>query len=81
MVEKIKWIFYAFQGISGLQINFSKTKLIPLNISSADANFYCNILQCKLGKLPIKYLRVWLHWKKPNKGFGYIGKNQIKRHD
>jgi hypothetical protein len=45
MVEKIKWIFYVFQGIFGLQINFSKTELIPLNISSADANFYCNILQ------------------------------------
>jgi Reverse transcriptase (RNA-dependent DNA polymerase) len=56
MVEKIKWIFYAFQEISGLQINFSKTELIPLNLSFDDANFYCNILQCKLDKLPIKYL-------------------------
>jgi Reverse transcriptase (RNA-dependent DNA polymerase) len=26
MVEKIKWIFYTFQEISRLQINFSKTE-------------------------------------------------------
>jgi hypothetical protein len=58
MVEKAKWIFYTFQGISNLQIIFSKTELIPLNLSLEDALFFYNIFLCKFGKLPIKCLGV-----------------------
>jgi hypothetical protein len=60
-LRKLNGYFILFKVFLGYKLFFSKTKLIPLNISSADVNFYCNILQCKLDKLHIKYLGVWLH--------------------
>jgi hypothetical protein len=35
--------------------------------------FYYNISQCKLGKLPIKYVDVWLHWKKKSNKEIWLG--------
>jgi hypothetical protein len=68
MFEKFKWAFKGFEGISGLKINFAKTKPVPLNLPVSDANAYAVFFfQCKLGKLPIKYLGLPLHWKKPSK--------------
>jgi hypothetical protein len=37
MVENLKWLFIAFESISGLKVNFAKFKHIPLNISSVQA--------------------------------------------
>jgi hypothetical protein len=34
MVENLKWSFIAFEGISGLKVNFAKYELISLNILS-----------------------------------------------
>jgi hypothetical protein len=40
MFEKLKWAFKGFEGISGLKINFAKTKPVPLNLPVSDANAY-----------------------------------------
>jgi Reverse transcriptase (RNA-dependent DNA polymerase) len=57
MVENLKWFFFiAFEGISRLKVNFDKSELIPLNIFVVQAQYFSNILGCKLGSLPIKYL-------------------------
>jgi hypothetical protein len=66
-LRKLNGYFILFKVFLGYKLIFAKTKLISLNISSTDANFYYNILQCKLDKLPIKYMGVWLPWKKINK--------------
>jgi Reverse transcriptase (RNA-dependent DNA polymerase) len=67
MVENLKRLFISFEGFSDLKVNFAKSELIPLNISSSQAFHFSQILRCKLGKLSIKYLGISLHWKAPSK--------------
>jgi hypothetical protein len=56
-----------FEGLSGLKINFSKSELIALNINLASAHNFATQLHCKLDTLPLKYLDLSLHWKKPSR--------------
>jgi hypothetical protein len=63
MVNKIKWALWAFEGLSGLEINFNKSELIALNIDPARAFNFSRQLNCKLGFLSLKYLGLTLHWK------------------
>jgi Reverse transcriptase (RNA-dependent DNA polymerase) len=67
MLERVKWSLRVFEGLSGLKINFTKSALILLNLDDLKSYYYDSILNCSLGKLPIKYLGVNLHWKKPSK--------------
>jgi hypothetical protein len=60
MVENLKWLFIAFEGISELKVNLLKSELIPLNLTSYQSFHFARILGCKLGKLPLKYLGVSL---------------------
>jgi hypothetical protein len=55
LLEKLKWIFIIFQGLFGLHINFSKTKLIPVNLTFDQGSFYCSIFNSKLGNLSFKF--------------------------
>jgi hypothetical protein len=71
MVENLKILFITFGGISGLKVTFAKSELIPLNISSVQALHFSHLLGCKLEKLPIKYLDIFLHWKLLLKRFGW----------
>lgn len=66
-MEKLKWAFRNFEGVYGLKINYVKSELIPLNISDTETNLLANILQCKLDSLPMKYLGLFLHWKRPSR--------------
>lgn len=50
--------------MSGLTINFTKSALIPLNLSHALANTLSEQLGCQLSSLPITYLGVKLHQKR-----------------
>jgi Reverse transcriptase (RNA-dependent DNA polymerase) len=67
MVERLKWALLIFENISGLKINLSKSELVPLNLDPAQGQYLASLLNCYLRKLPIKYLDVNLHWKKPYK--------------
>jgi hypothetical protein len=60
--------FSLLLGISWyLKVNFAKSELIPLNISHSRAQHFAHILGCDLGKLQIKYLEIFLHWKAHSK--------------
>ena len=50
-----------FEGISGLKVNFSKSELIPLNLTDEQTRDLTDVLNCKIGKLPLKYSGLWLH--------------------
>jgi hypothetical protein len=63
MVERVKWAVQAFEGLSGLKINFYKSKLVALNLDSNVAKNFAIQLNCKLSSLPLKYLGLSLHWK------------------
>lgn len=79
-IENAKCILKGFEGVSGLSINLSKSELIPLNIPTYSASSMANLLGCKLGKLPITYLGLNLHFKKASFEFwrGIIKKYQSK---
>jgi hypothetical protein len=67
MIERVKWALRAFEGLSGLKINFTKSKLVALNISSELASNFALQLNYKLSSLHMKYLALSLHWKKPSR--------------
>jgi Reverse transcriptase (RNA-dependent DNA polymerase) len=67
MVERLKWALQVFEGISSLKINFMKSELIPLNIDTSMAHNFATQLNYRLGSLPMKYLGLSLHWKKPTR--------------
>jgi hypothetical protein len=48
----------------GLKINYSKSEIIILNLTNQLAHSLANIIGCKIGIFPIKYLGVSLHAKK-----------------
>jgi hypothetical protein len=50
-----------------LKINFTKSKLIPLNISEPYITNFATLFQCKVSSLLLKYLSLPLYWKKPSK--------------
>lgn len=54
----------AFEGLSGIKINMSKTELIPINIGQEEASVMAAILGCKKSSFPIKYLGLPLHDRK-----------------
>jgi hypothetical protein len=56
MMEAFKLLMQGFENMSGLKINYTKSELIPLNISHQEGIQLANMLGCKLGSLPITYL-------------------------
>ncbi|XP_071695221.1 uncharacterized protein [Rutidosis leptorrhynchoides] len=45
-----------FELASGLKVNFQKSCLFGIGVSSTEANYLANILGCKVGQLPFTYL-------------------------
>jgi hypothetical protein len=45
-----------FELVSGLKVNFSKSILIGVNVSTNFLHVAENFLHCKLGSLPFTYL-------------------------
>jgi hypothetical protein len=64
MVDKFKWTLRAFEGLSGLKINFYKSKLV-VYIDSASAHNFAAQLHYKLDSLSLKYLDLSFHGKQP----------------
>jgi hypothetical protein len=48
MIETFKLLIQGFENISGLKINYTKSELIPLNITNQEGTQLANILGCKL---------------------------------
>jgi hypothetical protein len=57
-VETVVWILNAFEALSGIRINYSKTELIPINLSHEEADALASLVGCKLSTFPLKYLSV-----------------------
>ena len=53
--------------IKCLKINFAKSELIPLNLTQMETASLVRNLKCKLGKLPLKYLGLWISGGRINK--------------
>jgi Reverse transcriptase (RNA-dependent DNA polymerase) len=59
-VEIVLWSLYAFEALTGIKINFSKTELIPLNLSQEEASELASLVGCSLSQFSLKYLGVLL---------------------
>ena len=56
-VITVKIILFYFEALSGLKINYQKSDVLVVG-GSKEENSVANMLGCKVGKLPIKYLGI-----------------------
>lgn len=52
----IKSVFRCFELVSGLKVNFNKTRLFGINVDQSILSSGAQFLNCKIGVLPFKYL-------------------------
>jgi hypothetical protein len=58
----MKGILMLFERVSGMRINFHKSKVIPLNLEEDRCHEIAHLQNCHVGSLPFKYLGVPLHF-------------------
>jgi hypothetical protein len=51
-------MFYIFEQMSGLKINFGKSELILVRGDNDIAREYAEVFNCQVGLFPIKYLGI-----------------------
>ena len=64
-IESLKEILNAFSGATGLKINYHKSSMLPINISSERCQELANIFGCKREALPFTYLGLPMNIDKP----------------
>jgi hypothetical protein len=64
IIDAFKMLLIGFENLSGLKINYTKSELVPLNLTQIEGLQLANIIGCKIVTLPITYLGVPLHWHK-----------------
>jgi hypothetical protein len=60
----LKMVLTCFEQVSGMQINYNKSELIPLCLEELDISVLADIFGCTIGTLPIKYIGITLHFDK-----------------
>jgi hypothetical protein len=57
-IINLKIVLYCFEWLSGLKINYHKSEVVFFGISQAEKERKANMMNCKLGELPVKYLGI-----------------------
>jgi nucleoside diphosphate kinase len=52
----VKAILNSYAESTGLKVNYSKSSMMPINISDERLEHFANTMQCKKGSLPFTYL-------------------------
>lgn len=55
-LTNLKFLLLCFEALSGLKINFSKSKVIVTGVLDSEAQRVAHLLNCSLGSYPLKYL-------------------------
>jgi hypothetical protein len=55
-VTNLKFILYCFEWLSGLRINYHKSEAYIFGESGYNMTRIANMVNCKLGELPLKYM-------------------------
>ena len=55
-IKNLKFLLYYFEWMSGLKINYHKSELFTFGMDEADQQVAANMLNCNIGKMPMKYL-------------------------
>jgi hypothetical protein len=61
IIAAFKILLLGFKNLSDLKIKFTKSEIVPLNITPDEDVQYANILVCKVSSFFITYLEVPLH--------------------
>ena len=64
-LNHLKELLLAFSTSTGLKVNYSKSMLVPINLSDDSANLLAQSFGCSLGTLPFTYLSLPLGLTKP----------------
>jgi hypothetical protein len=63
--RNLKWILTCFEMMSGMRINYQKSELVPIIITSVEeTQSFAEVFGCPVGTFPIKYLGIHLHYSK-----------------
>jgi hypothetical protein len=57
-VANVKFLLYCFENMSGLKINYQKSEVIVLGASEVESAQMVGWLNCKEGRLSIKFLGI-----------------------
>lgn len=57
-IRNIKFIMYCFEWMSGLKINYHKSEVYTVGLEESDHIRIANMLNCKVGVLPLVYLGI-----------------------
>lgn len=57
-ITNLKILLYCFEWLSGLKINYHKSEVILFGFSQEEKEREANMLNCRLGALPIKYIGI-----------------------
>lgn len=57
-IINLKILLYCFEWLSGLKINFHKSEVYIFGYDKDEKEEMANMLNCRLGDLPMKYLRI-----------------------
>jgi hypothetical protein len=60
----LKCLMICFEQLSEMKINYNKSDLVPINLSEQETQMYSMTFCCKIGRFPIKYIGVPLHYEK-----------------
>ena len=61
----LKGILQSFGASTGLKVNYSKSMLVPINISDKELDHLARTFNCQKGSLPFTYLGLPLGLQKP----------------
>jgi hypothetical protein len=57
-IINIKFLLYCFENMSGLKINYEKSEIFALGCSEEEGRRIAEMLNCNIGRFPMKYLGV-----------------------
>jgi hypothetical protein len=62
----LKGLLFCFANSTGLKVNFSKSSLLPINLSPERAAVLASAIGCVVGSMPFTYLGLPLGTTKPS---------------
>jgi hypothetical protein len=74
----MKLVLCIFEQLSGLKINFHKSKIYCFGEAKNVENEYKQIFGCELGTLPFKYLGIPIHFRKLKNGEWKLVEDRFK---
>jgi hypothetical protein len=57
-IRNLKLILYCFEWLIGLKINYHKSEVFVFRVQKEEKERLANMLNCVLGKMPMKYLGI-----------------------